>query len=254
MLASRVERLTPHGVDLAFAAAQADPELLKLHHFETDLAPPEIARTVTGAGLGRHESNAYLPTRGTAELRGAIAGHLQRRNGVAYDPEREIVVTAGGLEGVVDALLTTVDPHAEVVVPDPTFTGLLNRIRLVGGVPSHVPLVVDDGAWRLDIDRLDAAISSRTRAVLIANPSMPTGAVLNDEEWSAIARVCRDHDLWLIYDAAMEAIVFDGRRVLHPFLYDGMRERTFVVGSLSKEFRMVGWRIGWVAGPEAAME
>lgn len=254
MLASRVQRLTPHGIDRAFAAAQADPEVLKLHHFETDLAPPEEALRVTRERLGGHEANSYLPTRGTAELRDAIAAHLRRRLGVAYDPEHEIVVTAGGLEGVFDVLLTTVDEHADVIVPDPTFTGLLNRIRLAGAVPRHLPFVVADGEWRLDVERLEEAITARTRAVLIANPSMPTGAVLDDEEWSAIARVCREHDLWLIYDAAMEAIVYDGRPRLHPLQYDGMRERTFVVGSLSKEFRMVGWRIGWVAGPEQSME
>jgi aspartate/methionine/tyrosine aminotransferase len=116
-----------------------------------------------------------------------------------------------------------------------------------------VPLVVREGAWRLDVAALHAAVGPKTRALFLMNPSIPSGAVLDAAEWEAVAEVCREHGLWLLYNAAMERILFDGRRPIHPAALPGMAPRTLVIGSMSKEYRMIGWRTGWVAGPAHIM-
>jgi aspartate/methionine/tyrosine aminotransferase len=116
-----------------------------------------------------------------------------------------------------------------------------------------VPFEWRDGEWRLDLARLEASIGPRTRAIFLMNPSMPSGAVIDAEAWGVIAGLCRQHDLWLLYNAAMERILYDGRTYLHPASLDGMRDRTITVGSVSKEYRMIGWRVGWVVGPRDIM-
>jgi aspartate/methionine/tyrosine aminotransferase len=158
-------------------------------------------------------------------------------------------VTCGGTEAVLDILLATLDPGDEVVLTDPIYAGLVNRVRLAGGIPVFAPLQVVDGEWRLDRDALGAAISERTVALLMMSPSMPSGCVLDTEDWAAVAEVCVGHDLFLLYDAAMEALLFDGRAPVGPLDVPGMAERTVIAGSMSKAHRMIGWRVGWIAGP-----
>jgi aspartate/methionine/tyrosine aminotransferase len=152
-----------------------------------------------------------------------------------------------------DALLATVQEGDEVIVTDPTYVGMVSRVRMAGATPVAVPFRRRQGAWRLDLDALRQAASERTRALFVMNPSMPSGAVLDAQEWEATAAICRDRDCWLIYNAAMERIVFDDRPVIHPATLVGMAERVITVGSVSKEWRMIGWRVGWVVGPRAVM-
>jgi aspartate/methionine/tyrosine aminotransferase len=228
--------------------------VLRMENLDTDLPLPPSAVEVTAASLATPPANSWLPFTGDSDLRAAIADLLDDRTGHRYDPESEIVVTSGGTEAALDCLLATVDPGDEVILTDPTYAGLVNRVRLVGGVPRFVPYLVEGGEWRLDLDALAVAVGPRTRAVLIMSPSMPSGAVLNAEEWQAVCDLCRDRDLLLIYDGAMETLLFDGRPFLHPVRQAGMAERTLVIGSLSKEFRMIGWRVGWVAGPRLLVE
>ena len=120
-----------------------------------------------------------------------------------------------------------------VVLTDPIYAGLVNRVRLAGGVPVFVPLAVVDGEWRLDHDALAAVISPRTVAMLMMSPSMPSGCVLSREDWAEVARLCNEHDLFLLYDAAMEALVFDGRELCGPLEHEGMAQRTVIAGSMS---------------------
>ena len=164
-----------------------------------------------------------------------------------------MVITCGGTEGLFDALLATVQEGDEVIVTDPTYVGMVSRVRMAGATPVFVPFRRRDGVWRLDLEALEAAAGDRTRALFVMNPSMPSGAVLDAEEWEAIAGLCRRLRCWLIYNAAMERIVFDGRPVIHPAALDGMADHVITVGSVSKEWRMIGWRVGWVAGPRAVM-
>jgi aspartate/methionine/tyrosine aminotransferase len=228
--------------------------VLRLENLDTDLPLPPEAVPATAAALTTPPANSWLPFTGDEDLRAAIGDLLATRTGHRYDPATEIVVTSGGTEAALDCLLATVDPGDEVILTDPTYAGLVNRVRLVGGVPRFVPYRVVDGYWRLDREALVAAVGPGTRAMLLMSPSMPSGAVLDEADWALVAQLCRDRDLLLIYDGAMERLLFDGRPLLHPVRLPGMAERTLVIGSMSKEFRMIGWRVGWVAGPAELVE
>jgi aspartate/methionine/tyrosine aminotransferase len=250
-----MEPIRGFGIDQVAAAAdeptRASPEwpVLRMENLDTDLPLPPEAVEVTAANLETPEANSWLPFTGDADLRAAIADFTAERTGHRYDPEREIVITVGGMEGLLNALLATVDPGDEIIVTDPTYAGIVNRIHLAGGTPKLVPFQVVDGEWRLDIDALVGAIGNATTGLLLMSPSMPSGGTFTREDWEAVCALCRERDLFLIYDAAMERLLFDGRPLVHPLHFDGMAERTIVVGSLSKEHRMIGWRVGWVAGP-----
>jgi aspartate/methionine/tyrosine aminotransferase len=248
----RLDALPGFSIDRIAAAAGDDADVLRLENLDTDLRPPASAIAATRAALERDDANSYLPFTGILELRQAVAEHIAARSGVSYDPETEIVITCGGTEGLTDALLAVTDPGDGVVVTDPTYAGIVNRVRLVGAEPRFVPWLAEAGDWRLDTAALDAAAVG-ARALLLMSPSMPSGAVMSDDDWGAVAAASQRHDLWLIDDAAMEGILFDGRRLSHPAALPGMRERTLIVGSVAKELRMIGWRVGWVAGPAAAI-
>ena len=248
----RLDVLPGFSIDRIAAAAGDDVDVLRLENLDTDLRPPAVAIAATRTALERDDANSYLPFHGTAELRQAVADHVAARSGVTYDPETEVVITCGGTEGLTDALLAITDPGDAVVVTDPTYAGIVNRVRLVGAEPRFAPWIAENGEWRLDLDALRTAAAG-ARAMLLMSPSMPSGAVLTDEDWAEVARLCDQHDLWLIDDAAMEGILFDGRKLSHPVALPGLRERTLIVGSVAKELRMIGWRIGWVVGPAAVI-
>jgi aspartate/methionine/tyrosine aminotransferase len=248
MSVKRLAGIPGFSIDRVAAAAGNDPEVLRMENLDTDLAPPAVAVAATQSIIGNDVANSYLPFTGTIELRLAVSDHVYKQTGHRYSPE-EIVITCGGTEGMLDVLLATTDPGDEVVLTDPTYAGMINRVRLVGAIPKLVPFKVNSGEWRLDLDELSSAVSDRTRALFIMNPSMPTGAVLNREEWDAIAAICRQRSIWLLYNAAMERILFDGRSYIHPVILPEMSEQTITIGSVSKEYRMIGWRIGWVVGP-----
>ena len=175
--AARMEGIAGFGIDRV-AAAVLDGDVLRLENLDTDLGLPPEAMSVTRAALDDPVSNSWLPFTGDLGLRAAISDHIAARHGRVYDPEREIVVTCGGTEGVLDVLLATLDPGDEVVLTDPTYAGLVNRVRLAGGVPVCAPLAVVDGEWQLDRDALAAAVTERTVALLMMSPSMPSGCVL----------------------------------------------------------------------------
>ena len=271
MTVSRLREIPGIGVDVIGDAADAagDPDILRLENLDTDLRPPRLAVELTRAAIDDDAANSYLPFQGHRALREAAAAHVGRLAGRRYDPGSECVVVAGGLNGVLNALLATVEPGQEVVLTDPIYAGLVNRVRLAGGVPRFVPAVEGDGdagpgrtvdperlaggGWTVDPERLAAAVGPATAAVLMMGPSMPTGLVLDDGHWSALAAALERHPAWLIYDAAMERIRFDGRPPSHPAAHPGLSDRTITVGSASKELRMIGWRVGWVTGPATVL-
>lgn len=249
----RFQGIEPFGIDKVAAAVGDDPDVLRLENLDTDVAPPPAAVEATRRMVGTLEGNSWLPFTGLAVLRRAVGDRLEAQTGHAYDPDTQVVVTGGALAGLLSALLATVDHGDEVVVTDPTYAGFINRVRLAGGRPSFVPLVVVDGRWRLDLDRLAAAVGPQTRALVLMSPSMPSGHVFSPAEWEAVAEVCRRADAWLLYDAAMDEILFDGLAPQHPASVEGLHDRTITLGGVSKNYRMIGWRVGWAAGPPSVM-
>jgi aspartate/methionine/tyrosine aminotransferase len=255
MSVSRLRHIPGIGVDRMGAAADAlgDPEVLRLENLDTDLPPPTVARRVTHEAVDRDDANSYLPFRGHLELRQAAADHVGAMTGTRYDPGTDCVSVAGGLNGILNVLLATVEPGQEVVICDPIYAGLVNRIRLVGAVPRHVRSVPGASGWVTDPAELAAAVGPQTAAVLLMSPAMPTGALLGTEHYDALAGAVERVGAWVIYDAAMERIRFDGQPPGHPGAHPGLAARTITVGSASKELRMIGWRVGWVVGPEPIM-
>jgi aspartate/methionine/tyrosine aminotransferase len=154
---------------------------------------------------------------------------------------------------MLDALFCLADPEDEVILTDPTYAGMLNRVRLVGAVPRLVPLQVVGGEWRLELSALREAVNDRTRVIFINNASFPSGWVANDVEWDAIGSICREKDIWLLYWAGFEGVLFDGRAIRHPAAMPGMRNRTVTVSS-PWEGRMIAWRVGWVVAPGELVE
>lgn len=249
MSVHRLENIPGFNIDRIAAAAGDDPDVLRLENLDTDIPPPEAAMQATRDAIGEDDANSWLPFTGRDDLKEAVAAFIERRGGPRYDGPREIVITCGEGDAMLDALFCITDPGDEVVLTDPTYAGMLNRVRLVGAVPALVPLEVVDGDWRLDLDALAAAVTQRTRVVFINNASFPSGWVASREELEAVASLCRDHDLWLLYWGGFEGVLFDGREVVHPAGLPGMRDRTVTVGCPTLEQRMIAWRIGWVVAP-----
>lgn len=251
MSVSRLAHITPIGVEQMgdLADSLRDPDVLRLENLDTDLRPPASALAFTKAAVDDDAANSYLPFFGLDRTRQAAAELVGRQSGQRYDWKSECLISAGGLSGILNVLLATLEPGDEVLLTEPIYVGLVNRVRLAGGVPRYVPLIPSEQGWRLDLEALAAIDPAPVRVALLMSPSMPTGAVFSGEEWEALVAFCRRAGCWLLNDAAMERILYDGREVIHPAGFPEMRERVITVGAASKEYRMIGWRVGWVVGP-----
>ena len=199
-------------------------------------------------------ANSYLPFMGANDLRQAATDLVSRPTGLDYDWNRSTIICAGGLNGILNVLLALLEPGDEVVMTDPIYVGLVNRVRLAGGVPVFVPYQIANGTWSFDRDQVGKAVTSKTRVFLMMSPSMPGGGVFSREDWEAICLACRKAGAWMLVDSAMERILFDRAEHLHPASMPGMAERTITVGTVSKEYRMIGWRVGWIVAPPEIIE
>ena len=247
MRSRRLTDVTGFGIDKVAAAAGDDPEVLRMENLDTDVPPPPEVIDVTRTAIGPWEYNSWLPFSGRSDMKEAVADHLERRSGVRYDPYSEIVITTSDGTSMLDSLLATTDPGDEVILTDPTYAGMINRVRLVGAIPRFAECRVENGQWRLDIGSLRAAVTDKSKALFLQNPTFPTGMVLNQEEWQAIIDLILERNLHLIYWPFMESIIFDGHPLVHPAAFEGMRNRIVVLGTVSIEYRMIAWRVGWAA-------
>ncbi|MGY2065975.1 pyridoxal phosphate-dependent aminotransferase [Blastococcus sp. SYSU DS0619] len=212
--------------------------------------PPEVldvARAAIGTG-----ADQYPPGPGIPELRAAVAEHQQRFSGLAYDPDTEVLVTAGATEALAAAMLALLEPGDEVVLFEPIYDSYSASVAMAGGVVRAVPLrqpVDGAGAWTFDEAELRAAVTPRTRLLLVNSPHNPTGTVLAGAELALLAELAAAHDLLVLTDEVYEHLVFDGARHVSLATLPGMRERTLVVSSAGKTFDVTGWKVGWVCGP-----
>lgn len=248
MSVSRLEGIPGFNIDRVAAAAGNDPAILRMENLDTDLRPPAEAIEATKDAIDTYDGNSWLPFTGRDDLKEAVADLIERRGGPRYDGRREVVITSGEGTAILDALFCLTDPGDEVVLTDPTYAGMINRVRLVGAVPRLAPLRVSDGEWRLDLAALRASVTDATRVIFIHNAGFPAGWVVSDEEWEAIASLCRERELRLLYWGVYESVLFDGRPIRLPSALPGMRDRTVTIGS-ALEKRMIGWRVGWVVAP-----
>ncbi|GAB2761388.1 pyridoxal phosphate-dependent aminotransferase [Amycolatopsis magusensis] len=190
-------------------------------------------------------ANQYPPGPGRPELRRAISAH-RARYGLEYDPDGEILVTAGATEAIAASLLALTEPGDEVIVIEPYYDSYAASVALAGATRRVVSLVERDGRFALDTDAVRAAITPKTRAILVNSPHNPTGTVFTRAELTALAGLCVEHDLLVITDEVYEHLVFDDAEHLPLATFPGMRERTVGISSAGKTFNCTGWKIGWV--------
>ena len=196
------------------------------------------------------ESNQYPPSRGTMQLRRAVAAHYNRHFGQDLTPE-QVCVTSGATEALGAAILATVSPGDEVIIFTPAYDSYAPMIRRGGGRPVEVKLRPPQ--WRIDPAALEAAVNPRTRAILFNNPHNPTGRLFDADELETVAAVAREHGLIVISDEVWEHVLLDGRSFTPIATLPGMAERTIKIGSAGKIFSLTGWKVGWmVAAPEVA--
>jgi N-succinyldiaminopimelate aminotransferase len=221
-----------------------------------DTDGPEEIREAAVRALRDGRGNQYPPGPGVPELRTAIAAHQKQRYGLAYDPDREVLVTAGATEAIAASLLALVEPGDEVVALEPYYDSYAASIAMAGGTRIPVTLrpheETRDGVthrrFRLDLDELRDAVTDNTRLLLVNTPHNPTGTVLTREELGEIAKLAVERDLLVITDEVYEHLVFDEAEHLPLASFPGMRERTVTIGSAGKTFSFTGWKVGWVTG------
>lgn len=195
----------------------------------------------------RGGANQYAPGIGVPALRRAVAAHQRRRYGIDLDPDTEVAITTGCTEAIAGALLGLVDPGDEVVLLEPYYDSYRAVLEMCGGV--RVPVTLRAPDFRLDVAALRAAITPRTRLVLLNTPHNPTGTVLTRAELEAVAALAVEHDLVVVTDEVYEHLVFDGSEHVPLATLPGMFERTLTLSSVGKSWSLTGWKVGWASGP-----
>jgi aspartate/methionine/tyrosine aminotransferase len=227
--------------------ADKRPGSFRLENADSDLAPPAHAVEATRDAVGVDRFNSYLPLHGLPELRQAISERYQADIGLRYDPDGEVVVTSGIGEAMLDVLLSYVNDGDRVLMTNPTYNGMAQRVRLVGGVQVFTSQLEANG-WHLDPSDLRRAARG-CKVIFYGSPSMPTGIVFGRDETERLAEAAVENDALIVFNGAVDKVLFDGKAVINPATLPGLRERTITVGCVTKNYNMVGWRIGWAVGP-----
>lgn len=233
----------------ASALERAGKRIIHLEIGRPDYDSPFCAKEAAKKALDEGRVH-YTDTAGTLELRRAIADAIGRDTGMDIDPEREIVVTTGAVEALAATFFAFLDPMDEVIAPTPFFAAYADQIAVAGGVLREVPCRFENG-FRLDPKDIEAAVTKKTRLLLINTPNNPTGAALSRDELSDIASIALKHDIIVVSDECYEKFMYDRSSVSIASL-PGMRERTITISSASKTFSMTGWRVGWIFAPAPA--
>ena len=251
VLSERVQAVKPSGIRKFFDLASTMKDVISLGVGEPDFETPWQVRRAGIASLEKGRT-FYTSNWGLQQLRDEIAGLALRRYDLFYDPHDEIVVTVGGSEAIDNALRAIVSLGDEVLIPEPSFVCYTPLTTLAGGVPVAIPTVAEEG-FKLTRERLRAAITPKTKALILPYPNNPTGAIMNRQELEAIADVLRDTNIVVISDEIYCMLTYQGEHVSIAQI-DGMRERTIVIDGFSKSYAMTGWRLGWAMGPRELMK
>jgi len=245
-LAQRVAGLKPSGIRKFFDIVATMKDVISLGIGEPDFTTPE---PIIQAGIRSLQSGEthYTSNAGLLELRQAIAGRLENLYHIAYDPASELIVTVGVSEALYVAMTAILDPGDEVIIPTPCFVAYQAEVILAGGTPIELPTFAVDN-FQVRPDALRAAITPRTKALLIGYPNNPTGAAGERSVMLEIAKIAEEYDLVVISDELYDRLVYETQHVCFPAL-PGMRKRTVLLGGFSKNYAMTGWRAGYAAAP-----
>jgi aspartate/methionine/tyrosine aminotransferase len=191
----------------------------------------------------------YTPNAGYIELRESVSRRLLNDNNIEADPESEIIITCGAMQGISSAILVTINPGDEVIIPDPAYESFVRQTRFAGGRPVTVQVREEDD-FRLKPEEVEKAITKKTKMILINSPGNPTGSVMLKEDLEGIAELAIRHDLLVLSDETYEKLVYDGTNHYSIASFPGMKERTVTVFALSKTYAMTGWRVGYTVAPK----
>ena len=245
-ISRQVQAVPPSGIRRFFDIAATMDDVISLGIGEPDFVTPEPIIRAGTRSLEAGETH-YTSNSGILELRQAMARYLQTLYGLEYDPETEVIATVGASEALYLAMTALLDPGDEVIVPQPCFVSYAAEVSFAGGVPVIVNTRAEDD-WQLTAGQLEAAITPRTKALLIGYPNNPTGAVMTRQCLGEIAQVAKKHDLLVISDEIYARLVYGEEHTCFPSLPD-MWERTVLLQGLSKSHAMTGWRLGFAAAP-----
>jgi aminotransferase len=249
-LARRMEGLKPSPIRKFFDIVATMKDVISLGIGEPDFTTPQ---SIVQAGIRSLQSGEthYTSNVGILDLRKALSAHLEKLYQVSYDPA-DIVISVGGSEALYLAATAIIDPGDEVIIPTPCFVSYQAEIHMAGGVPVEIPCRIEN-SFEVDPKDIAAAITPRTKAILLGYPSNPTGAVASRECLLEIARLAEEHDLIVFSDEIYDRLVYGFNHVCFPSL-PGMWDRTVLLGGFSKDYAMTGWRIGYAAGPHHLMQ
>ena len=252
LIAPAAKAMRPSGIRKFFDLAAEMPECISLGVGEPDFKTPWAVREAGIESL-EHGRTRYTSNAGLKELRAEISRYLERRMNLRYDPMRQILVTVGGSEAIDMCIRTLVKPGDEVIIPEPCFVCYEPITTLSGGVPVHVACRQED-EFRLRAEALKAAITPKTKLVIMPFPNNPTGAVMEREDLEAVAEVLRGTDIMVLSDEIYAELNYGLRPHVSIATLPGMAERTIVVNGFSKSYAMTGWRLGYACGPEAVIK
>jgi aminotransferase len=246
-LSAKVRAIPPSGIRRFFdlVSNSKDKGIISLGVGEPDFVTPWRVRDAAVYSLEKGKTQ-YTANAGMPELREAIARYLHDQFQLAYDPAKEIIVTVGGSEGIDLALRALIEPGDEVLVPEPTYLPYGPITTLTGGVPVGIETFAKD-QFKLTADSLRAALTPRSKVLILCYPSNPTGGIMTYEDMLPIAKLVKEHDLIVITDEIYAELTYGSKHVSFASL-PGMKERTIVVSGFSKAFAMTGWRMGYVCG------
>lgn len=250
-LSDKVIKMKPSGIRKFFDIVSEMPDAISLGVGEPDFDTPWNVREEGIYSLEKGRT-FYTSNAGLLELRQAICEYMDRRFHVAYNPKKEVLLTVGGSEGIDVALRAMLNPGDEVIIPEPCFVSYVPCVELADGVPVTISLK-NENQFRLTREELEAAITDRTKILMLSYPNNPTGAVMEREDLEAIAEVVVRHDIYVISDEIYAELTYNSGHVSIASL-PGMRERTVVINGFSKAFAMTGWRLGYAMAPAMIME
>ena len=246
-LSKRVTGLKPSGIRKFFDIAATMKDVISLGIGEPDFTTPKSILEAGVRSLQAGETH-YTSNAGKLELRRAIADNLKKLYGVGYDPVEEIIITVGVSEALYLVMNALLDPGDEVIIPTPCFVSYQAEVILAGGVPVEVPSCPEND-FQLDPEQIRSAITGRTKAIFVGYPNNPTGAVASRQVLAEVAKIAEEHNLLIISDEIYDRLVYNHEHVCVPALDDATRKRTILLGGLSKDYAMTGWRIGYACGP-----
>ena len=246
-ISKRIASVPPSGIRRFFDIAATMDDVISLGIGEPDFVTPEPITRAGMNSLARGETH-YTSNSGILELRQAVARQLERLYGVRYDPEAEVLITVGVSEALYLAMTAVVEPGDEVIVPTPCFVSYQTEVTFAGGTPVSLTTHVED-EFQVTAEALAAHITPRTKAVLIGYPNNPTGAVMTRPRLAALAQLAEQHDLLVISDEIYDRLVYGGHQHVCFASLPRMHSRSLILGGMSKNYAMTGWRIGYAAGP-----